>query len=571
MTEFLSHPVPAVTILLGVLVFVHELGHYLVGRWSGIAVETFSIGFGPRILGWTSRGTEYRLSWIPLGGYVKFAGAHPAEEVPKGLQGIAFRDASLLKRAATIVAGPLANFLLAITVYTTLGMAGIQHPPPLIGEVIEGSAAEAAGIRYGDRFIQINDRKIVTWRDLEDIISHSPGKPLNLTLVRDGAEKTLTLTPAEVEVPDFNGKTLKIGRAGVALGRMPPIVTVIGKDSPAAAAGLVTGDRVQELTAAAKTVPVQSFTELTELLVKASQDHSIATVALKVVSAPLPGADTDKAGAAPSARTLVLDLRAIQGVPLGRNALKPLGLEDSQLTVALAQETLAPVLMKGDVLIAWNGTRVKDVYALRESLIANTSPTVKLKLIRGNEEIEVDAPLKGIEAQRPEGAVTLYTLPVMFWGQPEEPAPVIEKYEGLGAGLAYGINETIKQTGTLVDNVTSLFTGEIPLKALGGPMLIAKVAGDSARRGWQTFVGSMALISINLGLLNLFPIPVLDGGQLVLMGAEAVRRRPLREAAIENFQKVGFAMILALVVLATYNDLSRFWKAMLGSVVGIFQ
>jgi regulator of sigma E protease len=114
-------------------------------------------------------------------------------------------------------------------------------------------------------------------------------------------------------------------------------------------------------------------------------------------------------------------------------------------------------------------------------------------------------------------------------------------------------------------------TGDIPLKALGGPMLIAKVAGDSARRGWQTFLGSMALISINLGLLNLFPIPVLDGGQLVLMGAEAVRRRPLRESSVENFQKVGFAMILALVVLATYNDLSRFWKSMLESVVGIFQ
>jgi regulator of sigma E protease len=102
-------------------------------------------------------------------------------------------------------------------------------------------------------------------------------------------------------------------------------------------------------------------------------------------------------------------------------------------------------------------------------------------------------------------------------------------------------------------------------------MLIAKVAGDSARRGWQTFLGSMALISINLGLINLFPIPVLDGGQLVLIGVEGVRRRPLREAAIENFQKIGFALVMALVVLATYNDLSRFWRSMLESVVGIFK
>ena len=101
-------------------------------------------------------------------------------------------------------------------------------------------------------------------------------------------------------------------------------------------------------------------------------------------------------------------------------------------------------------------------------------------------------------------------------------------------------------------------------------MLIAKVAGDSARHGWQTFITSMALISVNLGLLNLFPIPVLDGGQLVLMLVEGLKRRPLSAVASENFQKVGFAMVLALVVLATYNDLSRFWRSMLESVVGKF-
>ena len=159
----------------------------------------------------------------------------------------------------------------------------------------------------------------------------------------------------------------------------------------------------------------------------------------------------------------------------------------------------------------------------------------------------------------------------MFLGQSEEPPSVIEKYDGLFAALGYGVRETADQSAQLLDNIGSLMVGDIPLKALGGPMLIAKVAGESARRGWQTFLGSMALISINLGLLNLFPIPVLDGGQLLLMGAEAVRRRPLRESAVENFQKVGFALILALVVLATYNDLSRFWKSMLESVVGIFQ
>jgi regulator of sigma E protease len=158
-----------------------------------------------------------------------------------------------------------------------------------------------------------------------------------------------------------------------------------------------------------------------------------------------------------------------------------------------------------------------------------------------------------------------------MWGQLVDPDPIVEIYDSPVDAVAYGVKETARQTGELVRNVASLITGDIPLKSLGGPMLIAKVAGESARRGWQTFLNSMALISVNLGLLNLFPIPVLDGGQLVLMIAEGLKRRPLREAAIENFQKVGFAMVLALVVLATYNDLSRFWKSMLRSVVGFFQ
>jgi regulator of sigma E protease len=133
------------------------------------------------------------------------------------------------------------------------------------------------------------------------------------------------------------------------------------------------------------------------------------------------------------------------------------------------------------------------------------------------------------------------------------------------------VRETVKQSGTLLVSIGALLSGDVPLKAIGGPIMIAKVAGDAAKMGWEVFIASMALISINLGLVNLLPIPILDGGQLLLLTAEGVRRRPLGDAAIENFQKLGFAMIMALVLLATYNDLSRFWKNMLESVVGRFQ
>ena len=593
MSQFFSHPIPAVVILLGLLVFIHELGHYLVGRWCGIAVETFSIGFGPRILGFRRGGTDYQISWIPLGGFVKFAGAHPSEDVPAGLKGIGFLQASLPKRAATIVAGPAANFLLAVVVYAILVTGGIPHPPALIGEVIEGSAAAKAGLQYGDRIVQIADRKVETWRDIEETISASPGKPLAVTVLRaDNQSLKLDLTPEAVNTVDMLGRAATVGRAGVALGRQPAILSVLSSSSPSAAAGLKTGDKVTEVIFAGQSHSVKFYPDLVALLRDAAKSggasnttNAVDSVELKVTTAPLPelneGRPDPKATteqtvekSTADVRTLTLSLLAVRGASgSDREFMHLLGLSSSELTVARlvdAGEDTVP-LKTGDVLVAWSGSPLRDVYALREKLIANNDSAATFTVLRGDQRLDVRVALKGIEVQKPEGPATLYTLPLLFWGQLLDPEPVIEQYSNPLMAVAFGVRQTASQTRELFTNVASLVTGDIPLKALGGPMLIAKVAGDSARRGWQTFLGSMALISINLGLINLFPIPVLDGGQLVLIGVEGVRRRPLREAAIENFQKIGFALVMALVVLATYNDLSRFWRSMLESVVGIFK
>lgn len=598
LSQFFSHPLPAVVILLGVLVFFHELGHFVVGRLCGIAVETFSIGFGPRIFGFTRKGTEYRLSWIPLGGYVKFAGAHPTEEVPENLSGRAFRDTSLPKRALTVLAGPLANFVLAVLVYTILGMDGVPHPPAVIGEVIEGSPAEFAGVRFGDRVKQIGEKKVETWRNIEEAISTNPGKKLTITVERGGEDKTIELTPMTVKTTDGAGRAVTIGRAGVALGRLPSVIAVTKADGAAARAGLKTGDQVTAVKVGAAWRPVDSFPAFVAALEDARpQDRSVAPYLLKV-RASVPPRDEPEAkaidgiaeqkgtkpesgsGAALSAladmpeREAALDGAGLAGQKdrlTKRAVFDAFGLSDAQLTVADATEGAKGALKTGDILLSWNGISLRDLYALREQLIANDQPLARLTVLRDQKPLDVDVTLKGVEVQKPEGKATLYQLPLLFWGQPEDPAYLIEKYSNPLLALGYGMRETVKQTAELFHNVTSLVSGDIPLKALGGPMLIAKVAGDSAKRGWQTFLGAMALISVNLGLLNLFPIPVLDGGQLVLMGVEGAKRGPLKEAAIENFQKIGFAMILALVVLATYNDLSRFWKSMLESVVGIFQ
>jgi regulator of sigma E protease len=134
------------------------------------------------------------------------------------------------------------------------------------------------------------------------------------------------------------------------------------------------------------------------------------------------------------------------------------------------------------------------------------------------------------------------------------------------AGTA--VKEAGKQTYMMAVSLWQIVSGDVPVKALGGPMMIAKVAGDSAKAGAGAFLASMALISINLGLVNLFPIPVLDGGQIILLLAESVKRKPLQESTIENFQKIGFVIVMSLVVLALYNDLSRFWGSIIGSITG---
>lgn len=585
MTDLLSHPIPALIIFLGVLVFVHELGHFLVGRWCGIAVETFSIGFGPKIFSWIHRGTDYRLSWIPLGGYVKFYGATRQEEVPEHARGAEFYRASLKCRVATVAAGPLANFLLAVAAFSVMGYAGIQHPAPLIGDVLENSPAEAAGILPGDVIKSINGIPVITWRDIERMISSAGATKLKIVLSRDGVSRELELTPAVVESTNLFGKKVNIGRAGVARGYLMPVLTILSSDSPAAKAGVQTGEVVKAVEVAGQVSPIESFQRFSSFLAKSALE-GVSHVRLHLVQNGESSQGTGAAGGpsigmpadiAPRYVDLQLEKPAnpevlASGAPSQLKAyLSQLGFADSQLTIGSATDGAIGLLKKGDRLVQWGDVPLKSFFTLQEQLISNTSPEVELTIQREFRMKKVTVALKPLETQQPSGKVTVYLLPVEMEARSVEPTPVEEKYDSLLSAVAYGTKETGRQTGVLMASIFHLLIGDVPLKALGGPIMIAKVAGEAARLGWQTFVGSMALISINLGLLNLLPIPVLDGGQLVLFSIEGIRRRPLAESAIENFQKIGFVMIMALMVLATYNDFSRFWKSMLQGVVGLFQ
>ncbi len=214
----------AFVVVLTALVFVHEMGHYLVARWRGVRVEVFSIGFGREIAGWTDRtGTRWKISWIPLGGYVKFVGdmnaasAGSAKALPPELAKDAFANKPLGSRAAVVVAGPVANFLFAIVVFATLySTLGQPFTPPVISELEPGSVAEAAGFRAGDRFVRVDGVSIDRFEDLVQIVFASPGRMLDFTILRDGAQMTMRAAPGTREIAAKSGsKPQQVGYLGV--------------------------------------------------------------------------------------------------------------------------------------------------------------------------------------------------------------------------------------------------------------------------------------------------------------------------------------------------------------------
>jgi regulator of sigma E protease len=362
---FLSYLLPFLFVLT-VVVFIHELGHFLVARWCGVAVKVFSIGFGPEIFGfYDSKGTRWRVSWIPLGGYVKFidddnvasaAGRKAFEALPEEERERSFQGKSLAQRAAIVAAGPIANFILAIVIFTAIfSVFGERITAAKVDSVSAGSAAERAGFMPGDRVISIDGSSIGSFGDMQRIVAMSPDQDLHFVVVRDGANIDITATPERKEITDRFGNTLRIGLLGIQRSASPDDWSL--------------------------------------------ERHDPATAAVMAVG---------------------------------------------------------------------------------------------------------------------------------------------ETYFVISRSLGY-----------LYDVVT----GREAADQLGGPLRIAQVSGQVATAGFVALLNLAAIISVSIGLINLFPIPMLDGGHLMFYGIEALRGRPLSESTQEIGFRIGLAFVLMLMIFATWNDL----------------
>lgn len=422
----------AFAFVLGVLVFVHELGHFMMARWHGVRVLVFSLGFGPKLLKVKRGDTEYAISAIPLGGYVKMAGENPEDQRTGGSD--EFLSKTKWQRFQILFMGPLMNLLLAVILMAIVLMQGAEVPsytdePVVVGKVEAESAAARAGLRPGDVIRSVDDDPVPTWDRFLLMIGTKADRDIPLTIEREGREERVMVRPVA------QGR-YEIGELGVLPDVYPSVATVVA-GGPADAAGL----------------------------------------------------------------------------------------------------------QRGDVILAINGERVvfsQDVVGI---VSKHPEAPIEMRIRRAGAEQAVT-----ITPQR-EGEVGRIGISIANETNTFRPGPL----EAVGLS----VQRNIEFSGLILKTLWGLIVGETSPKQLMGPVGIAQLSGESAQAGWVALFALMATISLNLGLLNLMPVPVLDGGHILIMGLEVVARRDFSVQVKEKMFLVGFVLLMTLMVTVIYNDLTR--------------
>jgi regulator of sigma E protease len=437
-------------VVLGILIVIHELGHFIMARLAGVGVERFSVGFGPVLWRYRGKETEYCLSLIPMGGYVKMMGddENPLEggKAATVNPAKAFNNKPVFARFLIVFAGPAMNFVLAALIAAAMFMfIGRPVTPAEMGRVTEGGPAAQAGLRPGDRITAVDGKPVQYWEDLARVVQSSAGRTLRVTVQGPTGERTVPLTPVQTKRKDLFGDEQTVWEIRATPFISPAIGHTVPGD-PAETAGLKPGDVITALDGQ----PVLTWDELAEKI------HQRA------------------------------------GQP-------------TRLEVKRGTETLSVVVTPRK-----EKRTEPDGREVEEGRIGIGPPAASM-MVRSN--------------------------------------PLFAMWEG----LAWSTDVTAK-TGI---GLYKIVVGQIERSNIGGPIQIAKTAGEQARQGIASLALFTAVISINLFLLNLLPVPMLDGGHLLFFAFEAVLGRPLSVRKREVAQQVGFALLMLLMVFAFYNDFKR--------------
>ena len=541
----------AFILLLSILIFVHELGHFLVAKACGVRVLKFSLGFGPPVgfgrfrLRWVRGHTEYVVAWFPLGGFVKMLGENPDDVDDPGV--LAHPSETLgakptWQKLAIVFAGPIMNLLLPVVVFMGTLAIGVSKPAPVIGMVEPGSPASQAGLLPGDRITEVAGQGVVWWGDLDDVLRTRPGAQLEIDFERGGEERVAHLTLDERAGFDEFGQQVDVGWAGLGHRRVSAVLGVPSADSPAAVAGARSGDRVTAVDGE----PVEDW----EAFIAASAGAPEPSVEVLVERTEGEGEPEEISLAIPA----LGDVGALGVVPA------------NVLIVHVSPDSPAERggLQPGDLILTVDGSSVGSFASFANTVRTSHGRSLALTFARSGvvhhvamqpELIAMDTGL-GIEEER-------YLVGIQAHASNLMGAVAIDRERNPLVSFPRAVAMTVSVTRTFLKGLGKIVTGEVPRNQLAGPIGIAEIAGRAMERGWETYLSILVLISINLGILNLLPIPILDGGQAVIFTVEAIRRAPLSLRTREIFQQVGFTMLMLLMGLAFWNDLARHWTELL--------
>jgi regulator of sigma E protease len=544
-------------LLCSVLIFVHELGHFVWAKIFGVKVLTFSIGFGPKILRLRGRETEYCVGLLPLGGFVKMLEENRQEPVLPEDRARTFESQALYKRVIIVLAGPAMNVIFPVLLYFAVFVGETRFQAPTVGAVLPGHPAEGKLVP-GDRILEIDGNRVSTFEEVKRIVAASPNKELKLKVFRENEHVEVTVTPEEVVVRKPLDIVDRVGEIGIKPNRPAAVVGIAGPDSPAYRAGLRTFDLVTEVRGR----PVKTFADLEQLLGE-NRGETVPVTYLRPVNVPhalggladLAVYESGVAALTPEAGHADLTSRT--------------GLEPADMYVAVVPEGSAEWkadLRPGDRIIEVDQLEITAWSMLVERLMAAPDHPHVLTWRRGGQRKSGTIELRREEyvdeygERRPR-----FFVRAQNW-VPGVPEPPVENPSALRYAFASAVEETHDVIRFIVVGILRIAEGKVSISTLGGPITIYDIVGAEGAKGVSYFVWAMAVISINLGLVNLLPIPVLDGGHLVFFLFEAVLRRPLPLRVREIASLAGLVLLVALMTVAFKNDVERRWDVIQGQL-----
>lgn len=505
-------------IFLGPLIFFHELGHFFFARLFGVRVEVFSLGFGPKIFKHVRKGTEYAISIIPLGGYVKMFGDDPFSETPLSEEDkkVAFNYKSKWARFWIVFGGPLANLILAYFLYVGLLAGGEKVPETKVGVVTEKSVLYQKGLRTGDVLVGINDEKILSFDDF-----NIKGSKIEKIVVRRADEKIEM--PLDMGLEAFIEEFVSL----VSVVRRPIVTNAKGERFYLSITQKPTefSKSFEEIIAAyTGQVYLYNFKQLGEKIEIDAKSESFIS------------ADPGK---------------NIVDILLG------LGFYPVELTVdnvVMSSPADKAGIKKGDILTKLEGLPLRSFEELRLSLQKlEDGKQVSVSFIANNNEVtkQIVPEIKEIEKKKTK------ILGIESGVEYIPPKLIVSKEDSIGAALAGAFTRTWDGIVKTFNGYKKLITREVSLNNIGGPLAIGKVASDSFNISLSMFFRLMAIISINLGVINLFPVPVLDGGHIMFLIFETINGGPLSRRKMEVAQRLGVSLLFLLIFVALFNDITR--------------